>query len=279
MITNAFTCTGPYAILIMLGIKRVENRSMCPSPVKGRCAVSCSKSFCQEEFGNFVQWASRVLPADQFALIPAWGDVADWPGKIVGCVDYSCREGGGVESWNEGYRYWWDIAEVASFDRPISCRGNTGMWSMPMSLAKQVTLADTIARTVGSRVSTAEDAARIFRMAMPLAGENEGFFVLPLDAECHVLSEPILVALGESTTTAVDPAMVFGAALKCEAKSVIVAHNHPSGSPMPSLQDRQLTMALKRLGEKIGVEVRDHLVVGSQNIFSIEAAQMLLPIT
>ena len=65
-----------------------------------------------------------------------------------------------------------------------------------MSLAKQVTLADTLARTVGSKVSTAEEAARILGMAMPLAGENEGFFVLPLDAECHVLSEPILVALG-----------------------------------------------------------------------------------
>ena len=279
MITNAFTCTGPYAILIMLGIKRVENRSMCPFPVKGRCAVSCSKSFCKEEFGNFVQWASRALSADQFASIPAWSDVADWPGKIVGCVDYSCHEGDDAESWNEGYRFWWDLAEVTSFDRPISCRGNAGMWCMPMSLAKQVTIADTLARTVDTKVSTVEDAARIFRMAMPLAGENEGFFVLPLDAECHVLSEPILVALGESTTTAVDPAVVLGAALKCEAKSVIVAHNHPSGNLLPSLQDRQLTEALKRLGKEIGAEVRDHLVVGTEGIYSIEAAQMLPPIT
>ena len=39
MITSAFTCTGPYAVLIMLGIKRVENRSMMPVPAKGRCAV------------------------------------------------------------------------------------------------------------------------------------------------------------------------------------------------------------------------------------------------
>ena len=103
MITSAFTCTGSYAILIMLGIKRVENRSMCPSPMKGRCAVSCSKSFCKEEFGNFIQWASQVLPADQFAQIPAWKDVADWPGKIVGCVDYSCHEGGDDGLWDEGY--------------------------------------------------------------------------------------------------------------------------------------------------------------------------------
>lgn len=281
MITSAFTCTGPYAILIMLGIKHVENRSMWPSPMKGRCAVSCSKSFCKEEFGNFVQWASRALPADQFALIPAWSDVADWPGKIVGCCDYAARtasapyRGMAREPWDEGYGCWWDLSEVVSFDRPIGCRGNTGMWTLSMALAKQVTITDELVRTVGSKVSTAEDAAHVFRMAMPLAGENEGFFVLPLDADCHVLSEPILVALGESTTTAVDPAMVFGAALKCEAKSVIVAHNHPSGNPAPSLQDRQLTAALKRLGQEIGAEVRDHLVVGTEGIYSIGAAQML----
>ena len=71
MTTHAFTCTGPYAILIMLGIKRVENRSALPVPAKGRCAVGCSKSFCKEEYGNFVQWASRALSPEDFALIPA----------------------------------------------------------------------------------------------------------------------------------------------------------------------------------------------------------------
>ena len=58
MITSAFTCTGPYAVLIMLGIKHVENRSVMPVPTKGRCAVSCSKSFCKEEYGYFLQWAA-----------------------------------------------------------------------------------------------------------------------------------------------------------------------------------------------------------------------------
>ena len=263
MITNAFTCTGPYAILIMLGIKRVENRSMCPSPTKGRCAVSCSKSFCKEEFGNFVQWASRSLPADEFAMLPAWCDVADWPGKIVGCVDYSCREGGIAESWNEGYRYWWDLSEVISFDQPIRCRGNTGMWEMPSSLAKQVTAADALARTVGTEIATADDAACIFRMAIPLAGMNEGLFVLPLDAENSTLSEPILVSLGEAKTTAVDPSDVFSAALKQEAKSVIIAHNHPSGNPMPSENDVEMTEKLIAASKLVHVPLLDHLVLGS----------------
>ena len=265
MITSAFTCTGPYAILIMLGIKRVENRSICPSPVKGRCAVSCSKSFCKEEFGNFVQWASRALPVDQFAMIPAWSDVADWPGKIVGCVDYSCREGGEAELWNEGYRYWWDLSEVVSFDQAIGCRGNTGMWDLPQTLVERVTMADCLARTVGSEVATAEDAARIFQMAMPLAGKNEGLFVLPIDLENRTLSEPILVSLGEPTTTSIQPNEVFAAALKLDAKSIILAHNHPSGDLTPSEDDIRLTRALLRAAEVMTVPLNDHLVIGDKS--------------
>ena len=114
LITNAFTCTGPYAILIMLGIKRVENRNMMPCPAKGRCAVGCSKSFCKEEFGAFVQWASQALPADQFAMIPAWSDVADWPGKIVGACDYVGGTDASDGRWNEGYPYWWSLSNVVS---------------------------------------------------------------------------------------------------------------------------------------------------------------------
>ena len=66
MISYAFTCTGPYALLIMLGIKRVENRSAAPEPRQGRCAISCSKSFCKGEYGNFVQWASQALSEEDF---------------------------------------------------------------------------------------------------------------------------------------------------------------------------------------------------------------------
>ena len=71
----------------MLGIKRVENRNARPEPEKGRCAVGCSKSFCKEEFGEFVRWAARTLPEAAFERIPAWSDVNDWPGKIVGACD------------------------------------------------------------------------------------------------------------------------------------------------------------------------------------------------
>ena len=106
MIANAFTCTGSYAILILYGIKRTENRSAWPEPREGRAAISCSKSFCKEEYGQFIAWASVNLPPDDFERLPAWREVKDWPGKVVGVCDYAARSRGArdlCEAWDEGY--------------------------------------------------------------------------------------------------------------------------------------------------------------------------------
>lgn len=275
MITHAFTCTGPYAILIMLGIKRVENRAALPSSREGRCAVSCSKSFNAAEYGEFVRWASRALPPNDFARLPSWGDVKDWPGRIIGCCDYSVRgrndlvlgATGQEQQWDEGFDYFWDLSEVVCFDLPISCRGSLGFWQMSTELAEQVTMADRLADSVGTKIATADDAVRIFNEAIPVVGSCEGFFVLPLDPECRTLAEPILISFGESRTATVRPSDVFSEALKVGAASIIVAHNHPSGSLAASPQDRDLTEQLMELGKMLGVPLRDHLIIGPTSTF------------
>lgn len=243
-----------------------------PVPRKGRCAISCSKTFSKEEYGSFVQWASRNLTAEEFVTIPSWNDVCEWPGKIVGACDYTSRKRndlvltgvdgrGGKDDWDEGYDYWWDLSEVAGFDRPIPCRGNVGMWQLPPALAAQVTAVDRLSQSVGMRIASSEDATKLFRLAMPIAGVSEGFFVLPLDESRRVLSGPVLVSLGNAFTTVVDPGEVFSAALQVGAKAIVVAHNHPRGTLTPSEQDQILTEQLKRLGMVLGVEVLDHLIV------------------
>ena len=275
MITNAFTCTGPYAILIMLGIKRVENRSMMPTPVKGRCAVSCSKKFCKEEYGNFIQWASQALSEEEFELIPAWCDVKDWPGKIVGCADYSCRESTDPfteaprEVWDEGYAVWWDLSEVVCFDEPIPCRGNTGMWRMPDDLSRKVTQADEFARVAEMTIQTADDAAKLFRAALPIVGPSEGFFVLPLDDAGHPKSMPVLVSLGTSSnTTAVQLKEVFAEVFKADADRFIVAHNHPHGTLQPSEEDVRITKTLEAMASGLGVKMLDHIILGHGEEFA-----------
>ena len=207
--------------------------------------------------------------------IPSWKDICEWPGKIVGACDYESRErndlvltdGGERDekvNWDEGYDYWWDLSQVVAFDHPIPCRGDVGMWQLPSVLAAHVTAVDRLACSIGERIASSEDAAELFRLAMPIAGVNEGFFVLPMNESRRVLAEPVLVSIGDASTTTVDPGEVFSAALQVGAKAIVVAHNHPRGDITPSAQDYELTNQLKWLGTKIGVEVLDHLIVSGE---------------
>jgi len=189
----------------------------------------------------------------------------------VGACDFAARtesapyRGVPREAWDEGYPYWWELSNVVCFDRPIPCRGNVGMWQMSPALAEQVSAADSLASCVGEKVSGAGDAVRLFRAAIPLAGGNEGFFVLPLDDARCALSEPVLVSLGDPSTTVVQPGEVFAVAFRTGASAIVLAHNHPSGNTKPSVQDRELTAKLVALGDQLGIRVVDHLIVGGDN--------------
>lgn len=268
MFINAFTCTGPYAILILCGIKRTENRSAWPEPREGRAAISCSKSFCKEEYGRLIAWASVNMPPEDFEKLPAWREVKNWPGKVVGVCDYKASHQPTNQptnqptiSWDEGYPYWWDLSNVVRLPEPIPCRGNIGMWQMPPDLTAKVSAAECV---LNSRIETADDAYPLFRAAVPIAGEQEGFFVLPIDAERRPIGLPVLVSLGHTHgTTTVDLGEVFRTAFKAQADAIIVAHNHPSGDPTPSKADLQLTSALQSTARLLGIKFLDHLILGS----------------
>ena len=263
MISSAFTCTGSYTILNLYGIKRTENRSMWPEPCEGRAAISCSKSFCKEEYGQFIAWGSMNLSHEDFEKLPAWREVKDWPGKIVGVCDYRARERNGREPWDEGYQYWWDLSNVVRLPEPISCRGNIGMWQMPLELAAKVSAADEFVRM---RIETADDAYPLFRAAIPIAKDYEGFFVLPIDTERRPICKPVLISLGHTRgTTAVELGEVFREAFKHNADAIIVAHNHPSGDPKPSKADLHFTSTLQSAAQLLGIKFLDHLILGSSN--------------
>jgi DNA repair protein RadC len=60
------------------------------------------------------------------------------------------------------------------------------------------------------------------------------------------------------------PREIFKAAILANAASIILAHNHPSGDPTPSPEDRRLTERLKSCGELLHIEVIDHIIVGGE---------------
>jgi DNA repair protein RadC len=102
-----------------------------------------------------------------------------------------------------------------------------------------------------------------------LALEREVFLALALDVKNRVLSE-LPLAQGGTCSVEIHPRDVFSAVLREGATSVIFVHNHPSGDPTPSDEDRALTFRLKQAGELVGVRVLDHIIVAQHGFFSFE---------
>lgn len=78
---------------------------------------------------------------------------------------------------------------------------------------------------------------------------------------------------GTSTATLVSPREFFREALRFGATTALAWHNHPSGDPEPSREDRALTTRLRSAGESLGVPLADHMVLGSDRWHSFRAAE------
>jgi DNA repair protein RadC len=119
---------------------------------------------------------------------------------------------------------------------------------------------------------SATDPQAAAAVLVPVLGPEavEVFALLLLDARSRVLAYHE-VARGSLDAAAFSPASIFRAALLANAHRIILAHNHPSGDPTPSPEDRYLTRRLIAGGALVGVEVIDHLIVGDDRYYSLKA--------
>ncbi len=76
------------------------------------------------------------------------------------------------------------------------------------------------------------------------------------------------VSTGGVTGTVADPKLVFVAALKANACSIIISHNHPSGNLKPSQADEHLTQKIKLAGQFLDIKLIDHIIVSSEGYYS-----------
>ncbi len=77
------------------------------------------------------------------------------------------------------------------------------------------------------------------------------------------------LAEGTVNLTHMSPREIFVEALKLEAVSLILIHNHPSGNSSPSKEDIKTTINIKEAGQLIGINVLDHIIVGKDNYYSM----------
>ena len=99
--------------------------------------------------------------------------------------------------------------------------------------------------------------------------DRESFYCLHLNARNKLISCEE-VSKGTLSASLVHPREVFKAAIIRSASGIIVSHNHPSGDPAPSADDYEITKRLDRVGELVGIEVLDHVVIGNGIYWSMK---------
>ena len=77
-----------------------------------------------------------------------------------------------------------------------------------------------------------------------------------------------VVSIGSLTLSIVPSREVFKPAILLNTSALICAHNHPSGDPEPSSEDRALTTRLRQAGDLLGITVLDHLILGDDRTYS-----------
>jgi len=119
----------------------------------------------------------------------------------------------------------------------------------------------------GGQMKDPEDVAHWFRVKLGRLSK-EVFWALGLDTKNRVL-KAIRIAEGHLSGVEVHPREVFKPLLSMGAANTILVHNHPSGDPEPSREDKELTQRLVRVGCLVGIGVLDHVVVGSSGFVSL----------
>ena len=103
---------------------------------------------------------------------------------------------------------------------------------------------------------------------------KEHFVVLLLNAR-HEVQCRETVSIGSLNASIVHPREVFLPAILHSAASVVLVHNHPSGDPEPSEEDLSITRRLVQVGDLVGIDVLDHVIVAERGVVSLRARQML----
>jgi DNA repair protein RadC len=123
------------------------------------------------------------------------------------------------------------------------------------------------------RIREPEDVMRLFGTRLRDL-QVEEFHLLALDSQSQVLRE-VLITRGLLNSSLVHPREVFRSAIAEAAAGIIVVHNHPSGDPTPSAEDRAATQQLVSAGRLLDLPVYDHVIIAGDRYVSFATAGLL----
>lgn len=119
-----------------------------------------------------------------------------------------------------------------------------------------------------SMIKTPHEAAKIF---VPLlrSEKKEQLYVMLLNIKNKLLGVE-RISLGTLNSTLAEPRDVFALAMSKNAAALILAHNHPSGDPTPSADDKSTTERMIEAGDVLGIKVLDHIIVGAGRYYTFK---------
>ena len=130
---------------------------------------------------------------------------------------------------------------------------------------------------IGRRIASAKPIEKIhlscpqdvadFLMPRLRYAAKEQFVVILLNSKNKVIGTEV-VSEGSLSSSIVHPREVYAPAILHHAAVIMVAHNHPSGDPKPSLEDEEVTRMLSRSGKVLGIPMIDHVIIGDGNYYS-----------
>ena len=98
--------------------------------------------------------------------------------------------------------------------------------------------------------------------------EQEVLLLLMLNSKSRLIRD-MIISQGTVRAALISPREIYIQALRHQAVSIILVHNHPSGVPDPSREDLELTRRVRQSGELIGIELLDHIIIGDRQAVSL----------
>lgn len=130
---------------------------------------------------------------------------------------------------------------------------------------------------IGRRIASAKPIEKIhfscpqdaadFLMPRLRYAAKEQFVVILLNGKNKIIGTEV-VSEGSLSNSVVHPREVYAPAIVQHAATIMVAHNHPSGDPAPSAEDREITKMLEHSGKVLGIPLLDHIIIGDGRYYS-----------
>lgn len=117
-------------------------------------------------------------------------------------------------------------------------------------------------------ITSPESASALLESAFDLSNQPEEVVALIALDTRNVVAGLFIVSRGTVNSSLVHPREVFKRALLCNASSIIIAHNHPGGSLIPSSDDKAITQRIKEAGRIVGVSLSDSLIIARGRCYS-----------